>query len=120
MTRHFNLKSSSRPGAGGPRRRAVTVAVTIFKVVKFLMADTVSVVAEGGDQFAKMFYSSLDTSRQDLKHLYHDESKVVWNGQPLLGREKVSAFLNELPPSRHELSSLDCQPVAVPGNIDDP
>ena len=79
------------------------------------MSDTVAVVAEGGDQFAKMFYSSLDTSRQDLKHLYHDESKVVWNGQPLLGREKVSAFLNELPPSRHELSSLDCQPVAVPG-----
>ena len=82
------------------------------------MADTVSVVAEGGDQFAKMFYSSLDTNRQDLKHLYHDESKVVWNGQPLLGREKVSAFLIELPPSRHELSSLDCQPVAVPGSCD--
>jgi hypothetical protein len=81
------------------------------------MSDTVAVVAEGGDQFAKMFYSSLDTSRQDLKHLYHDESKVVWNGQPLLGREKVSAFLSELPPSRHDLSSLDCQPVAVPGII---
>jgi hypothetical protein len=79
------------------------------------MADTVSVVAEGGAKFADTFYSSLDTNRQVLKHLYHDESKVVWNGNPLLGREKVSAFLTDLPPSRHDLSSLDFQPVTIPG-----
>ena len=56
------------------------------------MADTVSIVAHGGEQFAKMFYSCLDTSRHDLKHLYHEESKAVWNGQPLSGKDNVSKF----------------------------
>lgn len=49
------------------------------------MTDTtVSITSEGGEQFFKHFYNYMDTSRQNLKHLYHEESKV----SPAHTREK--------------------------------
>jgi hypothetical protein len=45
--------------------------------------------------------------------------QVVWNGHALEGDGAVSDFLAKLPASKHEPSSLDCQPIAdletVPG-----
>ena len=40
------------------------------------MGDTVQITTEGGEQFFKHYYSYLDTARQNLKHLYHEASKV--------------------------------------------
>mmetsp|Transcript_56288 Transcript_56288/g.132639 ORF Transcript_56288/g.132639 Transcript_56288/m.132639 type:complete len:144 (-) Transcript_56288:28-459(-) len=83
------------------------------------MTDTtVSITSEGGEQFFKHFYNYMDTSRQNLKHLYHEESKVVWNGTSLAGRANVEKFITDLPSSTHKPYSLDCQPIspqAMPG-----
>uniref|UniRef100_A0A6U4VY36 NTF2-related export protein n=1 Tax=Hemiselmis andersenii TaxID=464988 RepID=A0A6U4VY36_HEMAN len=84
------------------------------------MTDTVSITTEGGEQFQKHFYEYLDSDRKNLQHLYHEESKVVWNGQPLKGKDAVTRFLAELPTSKHEVQSLDCQPVATGGDGSDP
>eukprot|EP00286_Rhodomonas_abbreviata_P027600 CAMPEP_0181294578 /NCGR_PEP_ID=MMETSP1101-20121128/3681_1 /TAXON_ID=46948 /ORGANISM="Rhodomonas abbreviata, Strain Caron Lab Isolate" /LENGTH=141 /DNA_ID=CAMNT_0023399257 /DNA_START=317 /DNA_END=739 /DNA_ORIENTATION=- len=76
------------------------------------MTDIVSITSEGGEAFFRHYYSYLDTSRQNLKHLYHEESKVVWNGNSLHGRTNVERFLTDLPSSTHKPYSLDCQPIA--------
>lgn len=86
---------------------------------------TTSITSEGGKQFFEHFYSYMDTGRSNLKHLYHEASKVVWNGKSIQGRENVERFLTDLPPSKHEACSLDCQPVipqgaGVAGNEEDP
>ena len=38
--------------------------------------------------------------------------QVIWNGHTILGRAGVEKFLSDLPASKHEPSSLDCQPIA--------
>jgi len=50
------------------------------------------------------------------QHLYHEESKVVWNGNSIKGRQNVERFLTDLPASKHEPCSLDCQPVKPQGS----
>eukprot|EP00960_Hanusia_phi_P037424 752938-Hanusia_phi.AAC.7 len=81
------------------------------------MGDTVQITTEGGEQFFKHYYSYLDTARQNLKHLYHEASKVVWNGNTLNGKMAVDRFFSDLPASKHEPFSLDCQPIASPVTI---
>ena len=50
-----------------------------------------------------------------IQHLYHEASKVVWNGTSIQGRDNVERFLTDLPASKHEPCSLDCQPVLPQG-----
>lgn len=50
------------------------------------------------------------------QHLYHEESKIVWNGNSIKGRQNVERFLTDLPASKHEPCSLDCQPVKPQGS----
>lgn len=38
--------------------------------------------------------------------------QVIWNGHTIQGRAGVEKFLSDLPASKHEPSSLDCQPIA--------
>lgn len=53
-----------------------------------------------------------------MQHLYHEESKVVWNGTSIKGSENVVRFLTDLPASKHEPTSVDCQPVIPQGYAD--
>ncbi|KAJ1483984.1 hypothetical protein T484DRAFT_1948826, partial [Baffinella frigidus] len=72
----------------------------------------VQVTTSGGEQFFKHFYNYMDTNRKDIRNLYHEQSKVIWNGHTIQGRAGVEKFLSDLPASKHEPSSLDCQPIA--------
>ena len=40
---------------------------------------------------------------------------MVWNGTSIKGRENVERFMTDLPASKHDPCSLDCQPVLPQG-----
>lgn len=49
--------------------------------------------------------------RHKLSKLYHNEGMLVWNGNQLVGGEKIQKFYEGLPTSYHSIVSLDSQPV---------
>ncbi|KAK7097281.1 NTF2-related export protein 2-like [Littorina saxatilis] len=71
--------------------------------------------AEQADQAAKAFsdlyYEYFDKKRHAIKNLYHDSANLIWNGRAVSGKDAIVKFLEELPTSYTNLSSLDSQPV---------
>ncbi|XP_065844531.1 NTF2-related export protein 1-like [Oscarella lobularis] len=79
---------------------------------------TVERACSAGEEFANIFYDTIDKKKHLISHLYTSLSSVVWNGHNATGVEAVTVFLQSLPSSTHTLTSLDCQPipeVASPG-----
>lgn len=79
--------------------------------------------ALGGEIFVQdYFYTVYDTSRKDLIRFYNAGSELIYNGLLVKGHEALRAFFDELPATKHEVHSLDCQPVrsadpSAPPNI---
>eukprot|EP01135_Chromosphaera_perkinsii_P005113 Nk52_evm24s316 gene=Nk52_evmTU24s316 len=65
----------------------------------------------GGVQFAELYYKVYDTQRHLLSRFYKDHSKLIWNGSPHSGVSSLSTFFQELPPSKFNVMSIDCQPI---------
>jgi NTF2-related export protein 1/2 len=64
------------------------------------------------EQFSKLYYKTFDTQRHRLAALlYTDRSIIVWNGNPYRGLSQINSLLLNLPATKHELSSIDCQPI---------
>lgn len=40
-----------------------------------------------------------------------EKATLIWNGHTLFGKEAVVKFLEELPSTQHNISSLDSQPL---------
>lgn len=66
---------------------------------------------QNGKDFCELYYNLLDTKRHQLINLYTTSSMQIWNGNPNQGEAKISEFIHNLPSSKHEVLSLDCQPV---------
>ena len=64
-------------------------------------------------QFVEHYYKSLDKSR-----LYHASANLVWNGNPVNGKEKILEFFKNLPISETNLNTLDAQPVSYIENVE--
>lgn len=70
-------------------------------------------------QFVDHYYEKLDKSRSTLEKLYHESANLVWNGNPVNGREKILEFFSKnLPISETNLSTLDAQPVSYIENVE--
>lgn len=55
--------------------------------------------------------SDLPLSIQILPTLYLGDSSIVWNGNPISGRQEFGAFLQQMPATKHEIQSFDCHPM---------
>ena len=71
--------------------------------------------------FQKLYYTGLDSgmdSRGQLLGMYLDPTDgstlMQWNGHSIANVEGVSQYFQNLPPTKHEVKSLDAQPL--PGN----
>eukprot|EP00050_Salpingoeca_kvevrii_P021710 m.114446 g.114446 ORF g.114446 m.114446 type:complete len:121 (-) comp9449_c0_seq1:234-596(-) len=71
---------------------------------------------DAGKSFSELYYKSIDTDRPALLQLYAPQAVFVWNGNPAQGLDALTAFFQELPPTKHTISSLDIHPSAVPGS----
>lgn len=67
---------------------------------------------ETAEEFTRLFYKQLDSSRHLTSKLYLDTGLLVWNGNGINGNEKIQKFLMELPASTHVLKALDAQPIS--------
>ncbi|XP_034114327.1 NTF2-related export protein-like [Drosophila nasuta] len=70
------------------------------------------------EDFTRLYYASLDNRRHQMGRLYIDSATFSWNGNGATGRETIERYFEELPSSRHQLTTLDAQPIldAAVGN----
>ncbi|EDW62770.1 NTF2-related export protein-like [Drosophila novamexicana] len=66
------------------------------------------------EDFTRLYYASLDNRRHQMGRLYIDTANFSWNGNGAQGRETIERYFLELPSSRHQLTTLDSQPILDP------
>ncbi|XP_071550336.1 NTF2-related export protein 2 isoform X2 [Panulirus ornatus] len=63
------------------------------------------------ENFTKLYYESVDKMRHKLAKLYLEDGKLVWNGNAVDGNSNIQKFYEDLPPSLHNITCLDSQPI---------
>eukprot|EP00128_Syssomonas_multiformis_P004567 Colp12_sorted_trinity150504_noHs@25844 len=76
----------------------------------------IDATARGGEQFVDLFYKYYDSQRQILQRLYKDDALLIWNGNPSAGVDAIKLFFEVLPPSKHQIQAVDCQPIIFNGD----
>ncbi|KAM5299349.1 NTF2-related export protein 2-like [Ctenodactylus gundi] len=66
---------------------------------------------KAAEEFARIYYETMDKRRQALTRLYLDKATLVWNGNVVTGLEALRDFFEMLPSSEFRINVLDCQPV---------
>ena len=64
-----------------------------------------------GENFVRVYYQVMDSSRHRIPSFYSPESNFVWNGHGRRGQRSIASFLEKLPPSTHKLKSISVQPL---------
>lgn len=79
------------------------------------LADFATKVAE---TFVSAYYAASDSPQRTnlVPTLYLPTSSIVWNGTPVSGQQELTAMLNSMPGSKHELNAFDCH--ALGGAVD--
>ncbi|KAI6129103.1 nuclear transport factor 2 [Pisolithus thermaeus] len=64
------------------------------------------------EKFTDFYYRTFDTDRHGLAPLYKDESMLTWEGQQILGVQRIIEKLTTLPFAKvqHQVSTVDAQP----------
>lgn len=52
-----------------------------------------------------------DFSFKDVDKFYQTQAKLIWNGTEFTGRDAIAKHLISLPPTRHNVYSLDFFPM---------
>ncbi|XP_039204654.1 NTF2-related export protein 2 isoform X1 [Crotalus tigris] len=63
------------------------------------------------EEFANIYYETMDKRRRVLTRLYTDDATLVWNGNAVSGQEALAKFFEMLPSSDFQVNTFDCQPV---------
>ncbi|XP_060105593.1 NTF2-related export protein 2 [Heteronotia binoei] len=63
------------------------------------------------EEFANIYYETMDKRRRVLTRLYLDKATLVWNGNAVSGQEALAEFFETLPSSEFQVTLFDCQPV---------
>lgn len=67
-----------------------------------------------GKTFADKYYKQLDSNdRASLVGFYTNTSSIVWNGKKYIGLGQIKFILDQIPPSKHHIDTVDCQPSFV-------
>ncbi|XP_053230993.1 NTF2-related export protein 2 [Podarcis raffonei] len=63
------------------------------------------------EEFANIYYETMDKRRRVLTKLYLDKATLVWNGNAVSGQTALAEFFEMLPSSDFQVTTFDCQPV---------
>ncbi|XP_063169504.1 NTF2-related export protein 2 [Candoia aspera] len=63
------------------------------------------------EEFANIYYETMDKRRRVLTRLYTDDATLVWNGNAISGQDALGKFFEMLPSSEFQVNTFDCQPV---------
>lgn len=70
-------------------------------------------------KFAEMFFHKQDKEKETLHEMYHDQSTLIWNGQPHKTKTSIARFYQSQRPTETTLQSLDAQIMPQMGDIVD-
>ncbi|CAD6198324.1 unnamed protein product [Caenorhabditis auriculariae] len=59
--------------------------------------------------FVDIFYDTMDRKRDKIGFLYSEQPNLVWNGNPFQGHDSIRSYLQSLPETQHNLTSVDAQ-----------
>ena len=76
-----------------------------------LTGEGIDTSCKAAVKFTSTYYDCMDNKRHLLIKLYGDASIALWNGNPIETSSSIFQFLSQLPASKHEISSIDAQPV---------
>ncbi|KAG5443400.1 Nuclear transport factor 2 [Clonorchis sinensis] len=67
---------------------------------------------EIGKQFAAQYYQTLQTSRPAIRNFYHEQARMIYEGDEVVGRENIAQKLQNIKCNtlQFALSSVDAQP----------
>ncbi|XP_020297625.1 NTF2-related export protein-like [Pseudomyrmex gracilis] len=66
------------------------------------------------EEFTKLYYETLDKRRYLISRMYMEAANLIWNGNGVSGKENIQKFWTDLPPSEHNVTTLDAQPIIGP------
>ncbi|XP_034962323.1 NTF2-related export protein 2-like [Zootoca vivipara] len=66
---------------------------------------------KAAEEFANIYYETMDKRRRALTKLYQDKATLVWNGNAVSGQAALAEFFEKLPSSDFQITTFDCQPV---------
>ncbi|KAJ9475572.1 Nuclear transport factor [Pseudozyma hubeiensis] len=74
--------------------------------------------AKAAETFVSAYYAASDSPQRTnlVPTLYLPSSSIVWNGTPVSGQQELTAMLNSMPGSKHEVQAFDCH--AMGGAVD--
>lgn len=74
--------------------------------------------AKAAETFVSAYYAASDSPQRTnlVPTLYIPTSSIVWNGTPISGQQELTAMLNSMPGSKHEVQAFDCH--ALGGAVD--
>lgn len=70
-------------------------------------------------KFAQVFFQKQDKEKETLCEMYHDQSTLIWNGQPYKTKTSIAKFYHTQEPVETLLQALDAQIMPQMGEIVD-
>jgi len=75
------------------------------------LKEKLNEAARAAEEFTKLYYKHVDTKRHGVNKFYMDDGLLVYNGNGFTGQIAITKFLTELPETKHELTTIDAQPI---------
>ncbi|XP_064478695.1 NTF2-related export protein 2-like [Ornithodoros turicata] len=66
---------------------------------------------KAGEDFAKLFYETLEKRRHLLANLFLENATVLWNGNVFNNKADIGKFYESLPACEAQLICVDSQPI---------
>lgn len=67
--------------------------------------------ARAAGDFTKHYYDHVDKRKPNLNKLFMENALLVYNGNGFNGTDEIVKFINGMPPTEHNLTTLDAQPI---------
>lgn len=67
--------------------------------------------ARAGDEFTKLYYEHVDKRKPTLSKLFMENALLIYNGNGFNGTEEITKFINGMPQTEHNMTTLDAQPI---------
>jgi hypothetical protein len=64
-----------------------------------------------GESFYRQFFRALDAFRQNLGNFILSDAAIVWNGNPIGGRDAFLAMYSSMPETQHDVSEFNVHPA---------
>lgn len=74
---------------------------------------SIEIATRAADHFTRLYYAAYDSDTRlvDLPQFYRQSSSLLWNGKPFQGLDGLRQLIQNMPMTKHDIQSFDCQPV---------